>query len=538
MQHKIDPQQHSEKLKDNITLQAVSMAFGTMASRVLGLLRDQAFAAMFDRTVTDAWTVAFRLPNMFRRLLGEGSLSVSFIPVFVEARTLDESGVRAKNLVNSFYSVLLIVLSCLTAVGIIFAPQIIRLITAPAYSFVPGKFALTVHMAQVMFCFIFFMSTYAFFMAILNSLGRYALAAAAPTLFNVAMIIANFVPSEWQFVKGEALAWGVVVGGLLQTAILIPSLIKFGYLPKLRGSLSNSDANRVWRNMLPGMLGMGMLQITTVINTQFASSLGEGILTHLYLADRLLELPLSLISVSLGTALLPALSKYWARKDKATMVATANYYFRLNLFTAVPAAIGLYFLAEPIVQLLYMRHKFSLQDAIATANIVKIYGFTLIASSSIRVLVPAFYAVKNTWLPAVVSGICLVAHVLIAPVLMSRHGVSGLVVSTLFSACLNLLMLLLSHRWLIGSFGMRRVARSLLKMLIPATGLALTTLFYLPLLRLLGQDGWARLIALGLVICGGAAIYAALAYYLKIEEFKGIVDRLCKKIAAKAASRK
>ena len=130
MQHKIDPQQHSEKLKDNITLQAVSMAFGTMASRVLGLLRDQAFAAMFDRTVTDAWTVAFRLPNMFRRLLGEGSLSVSFIPVFVEARTLDESGVRAKNLVNSFYSVLLIVLSCLTAVGIIFAPQIIRLITA------------------------------------------------------------------------------------------------------------------------------------------------------------------------------------------------------------------------------------------------------------------------------------------------------------------------------------------------------------------------------------------------------------------------
>jgi putative peptidoglycan lipid II flippase len=298
---------------------AVLMALGTFSSRILGLVRDQLFAAMFPATVRDAWTAAFRLPNMFRRLLGEGSLSVSFIPIFVQSRVDDPTGVRAQNLVSSFYTLLLIVLSVLTAIGTIWPEAFLNVLLDPHFSDIPGKFELTVRMSRIMFVFIFLMSTYAYFMGILNALGRYGLPAMAPTLFNVAMIISNFVPQRWLHSPGDAIAWGVVAGGALQMLILIPALRKANFFPKLKWDLSNPDVLRILRNMIPGMLGLGLLQITTIVNLRFASSLGEGPITYIYLADRLLELPLSLVSVSLGTALLPTLASLWSSDQKKKM---------------------------------------------------------------------------------------------------------------------------------------------------------------------------------------------------------------------------
>lgn len=523
-----------QKPQDRVVIQALSMAFGTMTSRVLGLFRDMAFAAMFSRTITDAWGVAFRIPNLFRRLLGEGSLSVSFVPVFIEARVQDPSGARAHNLVNGFYSLLLIVLGVLTALGILFAEPVVGLLVDSPFTDVPGKLALTIRMTQIMFGFIFLMSTYAFFMGILNALGQFALPAIAPTFFNIAMIIANFVPKEWQAVEGDALALGVIVGGILQTGILIPALIKAGYFPKLQWQGLSADIAKVWKNMIPGALGMGLLQITTIVNTNFASSLEEGANTFIYLADRLLELPLSLVSVSLGTALLPTLASLWAQGEKQKTTETANYYLRLNLFVAVPAALGLYYLATPIVQLLFERGKFTPEDTLVTASVVKIYAFTLIVSSSVRVLVPSFYAVKNTWFPAVVSSICLVFHILLAPFMMERWGIEGLVLSTLASASFNLTLLLLFYPRFIGSLGYWKIAVSFFKFCLAGVVLAGICELYPYAIGIFGSFGLGinlpRFFAVFTIIGFGGLGYCVVSYLLGTEELHHTLNSFLGKV--------
>ncbi len=526
--------QIAKKPGDRVVLQALSMAFGTMTSRVLGLIRDQVFTALFNSTVTDAWVVAFRIPNMFRRLLGEGSLSVSFIPVFVDAQVADETGARSRNLVNGFYTMLLIFLGALTALGIVFAEPIVRLIVEDHFNSIPGKFELTVYMTQIMFGFIFLMSTYAFFMGILNALGQYALPAMAPTFFNIAMILSNFWPGEWQSHQGEALAWGVLAGGLLQTGILFPALMKSGFFPKIQWNGFTKDISKVWLNMIPGMLGMGLLQIMTIVNTNFTSSLGKKANTAIYLADRLLELPLSLVSVSLGTALLPTLASLWAKGEKEKTTETANYYLRLNLFVAVPAALGLFFLSTPIVQLLFERGQFLPEDTLVTASVLEIYSFTLILSSSVRVLVPSYYAVKNTWFPAVVSACCLVVHILVAPIWMQYWGIRGLVGSTCMTAGLNLLCLILFYSKFIGRLGIGKILVSVMKFLIAGFVLAGICQLYPYMDAVLMNFGLGvfipRLLAVGFTIGFAAIGYGVISYLLETEEFHHVFNSLLGRI--------
>ncbi len=460
--------------QSKILVSALQMAFGTMSSRVLGLLREVAFAALFSRTVTDAWSAAFRLPNLFRRLLGEGSLAVSFIPVFVETR--QENGEErdtdsSKNFVSAMFTCLFCLLTVLTVLGVLFSEEILLLLLDEQYRQIPGKFALTVRMAQIMFGFIFLMSMFGFFMGILNALGIFALPALAPTLFNVAMIVSTLVPHHWFPYEGDGLAWGVLIGGALQMGILIPALRRKGYLPNFRWDFWQPSVKQVFLNMLPGFLGMGLLQITTLVNLSFASQLGEGVISYIYWADRLLELPLSLVSVSLGTALLPTLATFWSQNKKDRFAGTVGDYLRITLYAALPAAAGLFCLALPLVELIFMRGRFSSQDAFQTADILQVYAFILISTSCVRVVVPAYYAVKNTWLPAVVSGVCLGAHLIFAPFLMSRYGVWGLNVSTLLSGSLNLLLLLACFPWFVTSLSYRNVLGGLLKFLVPTFAL-------------------------------------------------------------------
>jgi putative peptidoglycan lipid II flippase len=359
----------------------------------------------------------------------------------------------------------------------------------------------------------------------------------APTLFNVAMIIANFIPKTWQHIEGDALAWGVIAGGALQTGILIPALRKKGYLPKLSWAGWSPQISRIFKNMIPGMLGMGLLQITTLINTNFASELGEGSNSYIYYADRLLELPLSLVSVSLGTALLPTLAKMWSEKEKDKMIATANYYLRLNLFVAIPAALGLFFLGIPIVELLFQRGKFTPENAQVTGAVLQVYAFTLIVSSSVRVLVPSFYAIKNTWYPAVVSGICLVGHILIAPILMARWGLQGLVLSTLLSALGNFILLMSAYPWMIGSFPFGNLLGGIGKFILAGAVLGFICQLYYPLFHSLVGFGFlenlARLLAIGTVIFFAMAGYALVSWILGVTEFKHLKESVRGKLLRK-----
>lgn len=438
-----------------------------MTSRVLGQLRESLLAAYFDKRVTDAWAAAFRVPNMFRRLLGEGSLSVSFIPVFVEARHHDN--VRAQNLINSVYTFLLIILGCLTTFGILHPEPLLNLVLDPAYIANTEKYLLTLRLTKMMFGFIFFISSYAFIMGILNALGQFSLPAIAPTLWNLCMIISTVLPHAWFPVLGDQLAWGVLIGGVLQAALLLPALIKAGYLPKLSLDYRNKDFQKVIRNMGPGLIGMGLLQFTTIVNLRFASSLMEGTISYINYVDRLIELPLSLISVSLGTALLPALSGFLARNERVKIGQTAQHYLELNLLLTMAAAAGLFSLAEPIVQLLFGRGKFTPDDVHMAAQILKTYCWIMVFASGVRVLTPAYFSVKNTWFPAVISAVCLVAHILIAPLLMAQWGVHGLMVSTIISATLNLILLLMFFPRFVSEFNYFRFFKNAFIFVVLAT---------------------------------------------------------------------
>lgn len=510
------PPVSSTEVPKKVVHQALRMAFGTFASRILGLLRDMALAALFSRTVTDAWTAAFRLPNLFRRLFGEGSLAVSFIPVYVEAR--GESRDRAQALANGFYTLLLVFLALLTGLGLLCAEPLMRLLLSAEYG--AEKLELTVRLARIMLGFVFFVTTYAYFMGILNALGSFALPALAPTLFNVSMIVSTLLPGRLFSGEGDGLAWGVLVGGALQALILVPPLVKLGALPRLRWQGLSADIRHVLRNLGPGLLGLGLLQFTTLVNLKYASGLGEGAISYIYWADRLLELPLSLISVSLGTALLPTLSLLWSQGQKEQMSKTAETYLRLNLFIALPASLGLYFLALPIVEVLFMRGRFSGVDAEATAAVLRVYAGLLLATSGVRVLVPAYYATKNTWFPALASGASLLLHVVLAPVLMQLWGLEGLVLSATGTATLNLALLLGFYpRW-IGAFDYASLLTQGGRFVFAGIGMAVVLQMHPFLTALLGTEGVARALSLALTILAGAGAYFALSFLLQVEELQ------------------
>ena len=467
-------------IQSNVLKNALKMTFGTMTSRSLGLLRESLMAALFDKSITDAWGAAFRIPNMFRRLLGEGSLSVSFIPVFVEAK--HDSTVRAQNLVNTLYTFLLILLSALTVWGIVFPDHFLQLVLDPQYTQQIEKYEMTRNMMQIMFGFVFFISSFAFYMGILNALGQFFWPAIAPTFWNLAMVISTIIPITWltdlKIQHGEQLAWGVLVGGALQAAVLIPALIRSGYFPKINFHILNKDLLQVFKNMGPGLIGMGLLQFTTIVNLRFSSSLIEGTISYINYVDRLIELPLSLISVSLGTALLPVLSKHWVEGAKEKMAATSKHFLELNLFISISAAVGLFALADPIVRILFGRGRFLETDIFQTVIILKTYCWIMLFSSGVRVLTPAYYAVKNTWFPAAVSAFCLACHMFIAPILMAKYQVQGLMISTIISAFLNLFLLLLFYQKLIYRFPYLSFLVSLSKYSFVGAVIYLTTFVY------------------------------------------------------------
>lgn len=506
-----------------------------MTSRILGLLRDVALAAFFDRAVTDAWIAAFRLPNLFRRLLGEGSLSVSFVPVFVASRQRADGS--DQDLRNGFFTLLLGVLTVLTTLGVLFPEPVLRVLLDAEYVAQADKFLMTVRMTSIMFGFVFFISLYAFFMGLLNAVGIFALPAMAPTFFNIALIVSTLLPSQWFPFPGDGLAWGVLAGGALQMVVLVPALLRRGLLPKIAWPGFTPETRTVLRNMAPGLLGLGLLQLSTIVNLRFASELGEGAISWIYWADRLLELPLSLVAVSLGTALLPTLSAQWASNRTADFTETLSYNLRLNFFVCLAAAAGLFLLAEPIVELLFQRRKFSVEDVQATAGVVRVWALIMLPTAAVRLLAPAYYAVKNTWFPAVVSAVCLAVHIAIAPRLMASSGLTGLNISSLVSAALNFLLLLAFFPWLVTAFPSGALFRRVLTYLPPLLGLCFVCLGYPWVREHLGDGFFAKAGALAIVIGFAVLVYGGIARAMGLEEWTGTVGRLESKIRRRFTSR-
>jgi putative peptidoglycan lipid II flippase len=479
---------------------AFTMAGGTLTSRILGLFRDMAMAAFFDRATTDAWTAAFRLPNLFRRLFGEGSLSVSFIPVFLQAQSEDLTGDRAKNLLNALYTLFLILVGGLTVVGILYMEPLLKIFLSADYVTQSAKWILTVRMARIMFGFVYFVSFYAYFMGILNALGSFGLPALAPALLNTSMLIFTFMPKTWFFQSGDGLAWGVLVGGAGQAVFLWTVLRRRGYLPQLNlKSIWNQDVRHVVMNMAPGVFGLGLLQFLTLVNLYFSSSLNEGAISYIYWADRLLELPLSLVSVSLGTAILPTLTELALFKNEDKFKRTIEEYFILNLFISIPAAMGLYIFAVPIVEILFKRGHFSVSDVGQTAMILKVYALSLPFIASVRVLSPAFYALKNTWIPALTSLVSLLCHIAFASFWIHYLGLRGLVISSLTVMALQFFLLAMALSFFKKGFALKKLFIEINKLFLSALIFGFGLQLYQVFLELLLNQTWLGPVSVNII---------------------------------------
>ncbi|HRR42144.1 MAG TPA: murein biosynthesis integral membrane protein MurJ [Syntrophales bacterium] len=518
------PHSESENLKVVKAAGVVGLATGL--SRVFGYIRDMVVAHFFGAGMaTDAFFVAFRIPNLLRRLLAEGSLTVSFVPVFMEYLKR-KSREDALELANVSFTLLSIILVVISVAGVLLSPLIVT-IMAPGFMKTPDKYALTVFLTRLMFPYIFFISLVALCMGILNSLRHFAAPALSPVVLNISMIAAALTLRPFFPEPITALAVGVIIGGILQLALQFPFLLKLGVRLKPDFRFNHPGVRKVGLLMLPAVFGAAVYQINIFISTLIASFLPGGSVSYLYYADRVVELPLGIFGIAIGTASLPSLSAQVARGEIEAMKKTLTFSLRLILFIAIPAMIALVALREPIISVLFQRGEFDAQSTALTAQALFYYSLGLWAFSGIRVVVSAFYSFQDTKTPVYVGIVALVVNTVFSIILMFplKHG--GLALATSIATAVNMITLSVILKRRIGRFldreFYRSVSLSTVASLIMWAGIASIELF-LPWNE--GAPFMEKLSVLSLEIAAGLAVFLVSSYMLKSSELAAALEIL------------
>jgi putative peptidoglycan lipid II flippase len=418
-------------------LRALATVSGmTLISRVLGFVRDAVIAGMFGAgAATDAFFVAFRIPNLLRRLFAEGAFSQAFVPVLAQYRER-EGEAATRLLVDRTASVLALVLLVVSALGIVLAPVIIY-VSAPGFAADQAKFDLTVSMLRVTFPYILFISLVSFAGGLLNTWSRFVIPALTPTLLNLCFIIGALVFAPYFDPPVMVLAWAVFAGGVAQLALQVPALARIGMLPRPRVPVIDPGVKRILVLMGPAVLGVSVAQISLLINTIFASFLENGSVSWLYYADRLMEFPTGLLGVALGTILLPSLSKSHFSGDTAGYSRLLDWGLRLTLMLALPAALALALLAVPLVTTLFHYGAFSERDVWMTREALVAYSVGLLGLILVKVLAPGFYARQNIATPVKIAVFTLVATQVMNAVLIGPLAHAGLALAISLGACIN-----------------------------------------------------------------------------------------------------
>lgn len=413
----------------------------TMLSRVLGFVRDAIVARIFGAGMAmDAFVVAFRLPNLLRRIFAEGAFSQAFVPVLAEYQR-NQSPDETQNFVRNVAGVLAFALFIVTMIGVIAAPAVIWL-TASGFAQQGGeRFDLAVDLLRVVFPYIFLISLSSFVGSILNTYGKFSIPAFTPVLLNVSFIVFAvwFVPYFNPPIM--ALGWAVLVGGVLQLAFQLPWLYQLGFLRMPKLNWRDSAVRRVMKQMVPSIIGSSVAQISLVINTLFASFLVAGSVSWMYYADRLMELPSGVIGAALGTILLPSLSKHAAGEDLSEFSALLDWGLRLCMLLILPAAVGLAVLSFPLVATLFMYQNFGLHDAKMTQYALMAYAVGLPAMILVKILAPAFYAQKDVKTPMKIAMLSLASTQAFNLLLVWHLQHIGLALAIGLGACVNAAML-------------------------------------------------------------------------------------------------
>jgi putative peptidoglycan lipid II flippase len=508
------------------------VGIAVMCSRVLGLIREQLFAGLFGAGKNlDAFLMAFRVPNILRDLFAEGALSTAFITTFSKriATDGDESAWRLANKVATLTAVFM---SAITLLGIAFARQIVGLMTWWSWS--PEKTALTVLLTQIMWPFILLVSLAALVMGILNAKHIFGAPAMASSYFNLGSIIAGVGLGWWidphfgpRALVG--LSIGTLVGGLWQLTAQFPSLRRVGYRYHVDFNWRDEGVRTVLALMGPAVVAASAVQVNVLINSGFAARLGDGPVSWLNIAFRLMQLPLGIFGVAVGTVTLPLVSRTAAIGDTAAFRSALAHGLRLVMLLTIPAAIGLIILARPIISVIYEHGRFTPEATRQTADALQFYAIGLAAYSALKVLAPAFYAIDKRYLPMIVSILSIMTNFALNWFFTFRMGLGhrGLALSTSVVALINFLLLYIMMRRHTGRLETGLLFTTLAKVFV--AGAALAGICWLALDFLFGRGDlspWAKAIDLVITIGVGMVTFFGTAFLLRVHEVRDVVDLL------------
>jgi putative peptidoglycan lipid II flippase len=529
----IPPDEPTEKLN---TKAAGIIGLAVMCSRLLGLARDQIFAALFGGgSAMDAFTAAFRIPNLLRDLFAEGALSTAFVTTFSKTIALGGDD-AAWRLANKVATLTALVLGLLCLAGMVFSPQ---LVAAMAPGFDPQKALLTVQLTRIMFPFILLVSLAALVMGMLNSKNVFGMPAMASSFFNIGSIVGGVILGFWidphfgpRALLGLAVA--TVFGGALQLAVQLPSLARLGYRFRPDFRWRDAGVKAILLLMGPSVIAASTTQFNVLINSMFASTLGDGPIYWLSIAFRLMQLPLGLFGVALGTVTLPLLSRLVAAGQMTAFRAELARAMRLALLLTIPSTVGLIMLAEPIISVLYQHGKFTAHEAAQAAGALRFYAIGLAGYAALKVLVNAFYALERRKTPMLVSFLAVALNLLFNWIFTFRLGWGhrGLAFSTGCIATVNFLLLY----WLMSRHLKGLETRRMLIMLgkVTLAAAALAAVCAASSHWLLGdwqtQGFLGRLGALMATIIVGGLVFAGAGVALHIEELKELQGALSRRL--------
>lgn len=505
----------------NLLKSLAAVSSMTMFSRVLGFARDAIVARVFGAGMaTDAFFVAFKLPNLLRRIFAEGAFSQAFVPILAEYKS--KQGEEATRVFVAYVSGLLtLALAVVTVLGMLAAPWVI-MVTAPGFADTADKFALTTQLLRITFPYILLISLASLVGAILNTWNRFSIPAFAPTFLNISMIGFALFAAPYFHPPVLALAWAVTVGGVLQLVYQLPHLKKIGMLVLPRISFRDAGAMRVIKQMGPAILGVSVSQISLIINTIFASFLVSGSVSWMYYADRLMEFPSGVLGVALGTILLPSLSKSFASGNHDEYCRLMDWGLRLCFLLALPSAVALGILAKPLTVSLFQYGKFSAFDALMTQRALVAYSVGLMGLIVVKVLAPGFYSRQDIKTPVKIAIVTLIMTQLMNLAFIGPLKHAGLSLSIGLAACLNAALLYWQLRkqkiftpqpgW------MRFLVRLVVAVLVMAA--ALLGMMHVMPDWAQGTMPWRLLRLMAVVMVGVVAYFATLAVLgFKVKEF-------------------
>jgi putative peptidoglycan lipid II flippase len=516
---------------NHLVRSAGTIGIATMASRVLGLVRDQVLAYFFGAgDAMDAFRIAFRFPNALRDLFAEGALSAALVPTFTRVLATGDRA-AARRLFSHVTTALLLISGIVISTGMLFAEPLVHLY-AGGFIAVPGKIELTIRLTRIMFPFVAMVATAAVMMAMLNALHRFFMPALSPAMFNVATILSAIVAGPLSVRLGiepiAAIAAGTLIGGVGQMLLQWPALRREGF--RYRPVLDTHDPwlRQIGRMMVPGVGGLAAVQINLLVNSWLAAGLGTGAVSWLDYAFRMMYMPIGLFGVSIATASLPTISGHAADRNDPGIRRAVSSGLRMMLMLNVPATVGLLVLATPIVRLIYERGRFTEADTLATAAALVCYAPGLIGYSAVKLVSPAFYALGNSRIPLVASAVSVAFNAAASLVLVRTMGHRGLAFGTAAAALLNAGLLLALLRARLGGLEGGRLLTASVKISVASLVMALAAYHSERALHVPfeGTGLIAQTIRVFGAIGTGMVVLAVSAYVLKIEEFTNFRRRV------------